>query len=373
MKNFLMLWVIVVAMALLGCPDNSTTQTSDHVYIAGQVGTASDNCVPVYWKDGALNYFPLHLGNTNGWTGCIAVDSLGTVYAQGGQWGSTSMHGYWKGSTFIELSFNSYTKFWYQAIAVDSTGDVWLAAILDNSSPPTIPVYWKNSGSPSSLSDCTNIWGVAADTLGNVYFMGTIGGTNVNAASLDYSWTPAYWKNGPGGLIGPTSLQLSGSYTNGCAGPVAVDAEDNFYTCGAQWSDTADEIVYWKNNETPIALSKGAYGAYAWWGAGITAVDASGKLYFLFRIGTAGPEFPVYWNGATSDPAALLLGGNSYWNIWNEAGAVDAQGNFIVVGSVGSSSATTIPVYWENGGSYVELPMGSGNTFGQAHWVAVGP
>jgi hypothetical protein len=373
MKNFLMLWVLVVAIALMGCQDISTTPTSDHVYIAGKVGTASDNTVPVYWKDGALNYFHLDPGFTNGWAACIIVDSLGTVYAQGGQWGSTTMHGYWKGSTFIELSFNPYTVFWDNGIAVDSTGNVWLAAILDNSSPPTIPVYWKNSGSPSSLIDCTNKWGLAADTLGNVYFMGTIGGTNGNAASVDYSWTPAYWKNGAGGLIGPTSLQLSGSYTNGYAGQVAVDAEGNFYTCGVQWSDTAGEVVYWKNNETPIALSKGTYGAYARWDLGITAVDASGKLFFLGRIGTAGPEFPVYWNGATSDPVALPLGGNSYWSIWNEAGAVDAQGNFIVVGSVGSSSDATIPVYWENGGSYVELPMGSGNTFGKANSVAVGP
>jgi hypothetical protein len=215
--------------------------------------------------------------------------------------------------------------------------------------------------------------GLSADTLGNVYFMGTIGGTNANAASYDHSWTPAYWKNGAGGLMGPTTLQVDVPYTYGYAAGVAVDAEGNFYTGGAQFSDTAVEPVYWKNNGTPIALSKGTYDEHQSWGVVITAVDASGKLYFSGRTGEAGPEFPIYWNGATSDPAALPLGGHSYWNLPNEAGAVDAQGNFIVVGSVGSSSDTAIPVYWENGGSYVELPMGSGNTFGQAYSVAVGP
>ena len=373
MKRFLLLGVVVVAIVLVGCTDTSTNATTDHVYIAGKVGTASNDTMPVYWRDGALNYFPLSPSFTNGWASSIAVDSSGTVYAQGGQWGSTTIYGYWNGSTFIELSFGPYTVFWDNGIAVDSTGNVWIAAILGNSSPPTVPVYWKNSGSPSSLSNCTNKNGLAADTLGNVYFMGTIGGSNINAASADYSWTPAYWKNGAGGLTGPTTLQLSGSYTNGYAGQVAVDAAGNFYTCGGQWSDTSGEVVYWKNDESPLTLPKGTYSTYAWWGLGITAIDASGKLYFLGRIGTSGPEFPIYWSGATSDPVALPLGGNSFWSIWNEAGAVDAQGDFIIVGSVGSSSDTTIPVYWENGGTYIELPMGSGNTVGRANSIAVGP
>ncbi len=87
MKSFLSLWLIVVAIALVGCPDTSTTPTSDHVYIAGKVGTASNNTVPVYWKDGTLNYFALSPGFTNGWASGIAVDSSGTVCAQGGQLG----------------------------------------------------------------------------------------------------------------------------------------------------------------------------------------------------------------------------------------------------------------------------------------------
>lgn len=375
MKRCLFLGAAVLAISLVGCPDTTTTPTTSHVFIAGKVGTASNNTVPVYWEDEILNFFPLSPGFTNGWASCIAVDSSGTVYAQGGQWGSTTKYGYWKGSTFTELSLGAYTECWDNGLAVDSMGNVWIAAILGNSSPPTIPVYWKNSGSPSSLTDCTNKWGLGADTLGNVYFAGTIGGTSDLAPVVDWDWTPAYWKNGAGGLTGPTTLQLSGGNTNGYAGQVGVDAAGNSYICGVQWSATTPgRPVYWKNDESPIQLSVGVYGAYEYWSLGITAIDASGKLHVVGRIGpTNSPDTVIYWSGATSDPAPLSLDGNAYWNVWNAAGAVDAKVNFFVVGSVGSSSSATIPVYWKNGEDYVELPMGPGNSYGEANTVVVGP
>jgi hypothetical protein len=330
--------------------------------------------MPVYWKDGTLNYFPLKSGFTNGWAAFIAVDSSGIIYASGGQWGSTTIYGYWKGSTFIELSLGSYTVCWDNGLAVDSKGDVWITAIVGNSSPPTTPVYWKNSGSPNSLTNCTNNNSIGADTLGNVYFVGTVGGTNVNDPVLDFNWTPVYWKNGAGGLTGPITLPLSGGNTYGFAGQAAADASGNIYTCGAQWSASTPPVpVYWKNEENPIQLPVGTYGAYEHWDLGSTAIDDSGKLFFVGRIGPSSQEDLVYWNGATSDPAPLSLGGNAYWAVWNGAGAVDAQGDFFVVGSVGSSSAAKIPVYWKNGGSYVELPMGSGRSYGEAGTVAVGP
>jgi hypothetical protein len=49
------------------------------------------------------------------------------------------------------------------------------------------------------------------------------------------------------------------------------------------------------------------------------------------------------------------------------------MGNFFIVQSLGSSSTTTAPVYWENGGNPVPLPMGTGNSFGQANGIVIGP
>ena len=375
MKRFLPLEAFVLAVIILGCQNETTpTPEASHVYISGKVGTTSSNTVPVYWQDETLNYLPLSSGCTNGWAAGIAVDSSGSVYVSGGQWGATSMNGYWKDSTFFPLSLGSYTVCWYSGLAVDSAGNVWVTATVGNSVPPTTSVYWKNSGDPSLLPDCTNLWGLGADTLGNVYFMGTVGGTSINDPAPDYDWTPAYWKFGAGGMTGPTTLPLSGANTNGYAASVACDASGNFYTCGGQWSTTSGGPVYWKNSGNPNELSMGAFSAYASWGLGILALDASGKLYVVARIGPVDtPDTVVYWSGATSDTATLPLGGNAYWAVWNTAGAVDSEGNFFVVGSVGSSSSATIPVYWKNGGNYVQLSMGPGNSFGEAGSVATEP
>jgi hypothetical protein len=375
MRRFLLLGIAVLAAFVLGCPNptTTTTTTTSHVFIAGSVGATESSKVPVYWKDGALNYLPLTPDFTGGQAAFIAVDSSGAVYVSGEQWGKTSVRGYWKGSTFIPLDLDAYTECWFHGLVVDSVGSVWITAIVGTSSPPTIPVYWKNFGKPIPLPDCTNVFGLAADASGNVYFTGTFGGSSVYASPVDYDWTPAYWKNEIGGLTGPTALPLSDTNTNGYASPVAVDASGNVYTCGWQWSSIAGEPVYWKNWSSPTQLPQGSYSSYNWWSVDSLAIGASGKLYFIGRIGETGPEYLVYWNGATSNPAILSAAGNAYWNVWGSAGAEDARGNFLVVGSVGSSSSNIIPVYWKNGGDYIQLPMGPGDSYGQATTIAAGP
>jgi len=202
--------LILTGTSLVSCSDNAvltaikqevagSSAAAKHAYIAGRVGNSTNGQIPVYWKDGVINYLQLSPTYTNGWTCGITVDKSGNVYVQGGQWNTTStIYGYWKGSIFTQLSTGGYAYLWEQNIAVDTTGNVWLAYDVSNSGtyPPTIPAYWENSGSPTLLPSATNVWDVIADGSGNVYFFGTTGGTSDNAASPDYSQTPAVWKNG---------------------------------------------------------------------------------------------------------------------------------------------------------------------------------
>jgi streptogramin lyase len=381
----------LLAAALAGCFGASLRKTieqivarpsgtngsgsSTHVYVAGCVGASSNSKVPVYWEDGVLNYLPLDASFTNGWADQVATDSSGVLYITGGKWNSTTtVHGYWKGGTFVTVSLGPYVECWQNGIVVDAAGNVWMAGIVGTSSPPTIQVYWKNGGDPVLIADCTNLWGMAADSSGNVYMTGTVGGTSLNAATVDDSWTPTCWKNG----ASPTTLAISGGNTNGWAGQMAVDASGNMYACGGEWATGGPSVpFYWQAvNGTwgdPILLPVGSYtgAGYSSWAVSGTSVDDSGSLYFIGRTGPSDTlTTVVYWKGATSSPVLLPLGGNAYWNIWS--GAVDPQGNYYISGTVGSSSTSTIPVCWKNGGNYTPLPMGSGNTYGEANSVLVG-
>src|SRR5208283_1234876 len=163
--------VVIVGLVACSQPDGSSNNPplspTTHVYIAGKVGNSTNNILPVYWKDGVINYLQLSPTYTNGWAVGITVDKAGNVYVQGGQWiinTSTVVYGYWKGSSFTPLTVPpAYTTLWEEGIAVDTSGNVWLAYTVGSSSPPIIPAYWENSGSPLSLPNATNVCNVGAD------------------------------------------------------------------------------------------------------------------------------------------------------------------------------------------------------------------
>jgi len=107
--------------------------------------------------------------------------------------------------------------------------------------------------------------------------------------------------------------------------------------------------------------------------------DSSGNAYFVANYGPASsPTTPLYWKSATSTPIAMTMpAGTTIFNIGMGAAGFDGSGNFIVAGNAGNTvSGFTItdgvPVYWQNGNP-INLPMGSGNTWGQAGLLAVGP
>jgi hypothetical protein len=398
--------LILTGTSLVSCSDNAvltaikqevagSSAAAKHAYIAGRVGNSTNGQIPVYWKDGVINYLQLSPTYTNGWTCGITVDKSGNVYVQGGQWNTTStIYGYWKGSIFTQLSTGGYAYLWEQNIAVDTTGNVWLAYDVSNSGtyPPTIPAYWENSGSPTLLPSATNVWDVIADGSGNVYFFGTTGGTSDNAASPDYSQTPAVWKNGTS--LTSLAVTAGGGYTYGDAGGGASDASGNLYAFGGEWTPNNTAPIYWKavNGTWGSAnlLNEGSYSGNWFGGANGIAVDSAGNVDALdttapssqsqtngyFNSGTL-----VYWKGASSAPAALpLLNGYTYWKVYS--GAVDVNGNYFVAGSLANSATeannlTGIPVYWENGGGPIQLPLGSNggvfNTYGSAWCIATGP
>jgi len=351
----------------------STTPSATHVYISGEVGPSSGNTVPVYWKDGTLNALQLSAGFTNGWVGRIAEDSSGNIYIVGGQHkAGTTIYGYWENSTFTTISKGGYSVVWNYAIAVDTSGNVWVGGMVGNSSPPPTTVYWSGGAGPTPLANAGSggLGNLRADASGNVFFTQAEGDSASN-------YVPYFWKNG----ATPTALPLLSGYPNGYAQDFAFDTSGNCYITGSEWSYGITPAVplYWETVggtwEAPILLPKGAFSGNDIWNVRGVAVDNLGNLDFYACIGPSSSATAlVYWKGASFNPSELYLNNAAYFDSGSDGlCAADTMGNFFIVQSLGSSSTTTAPVYWENGGNPVPLPMGTGNSFGQANGIVIGP
>jgi len=283
---------------------------------------------------------------------------------------------------------------WANGLAVDNSGTVWVAALVGSSNPPTIPAYAKNSGALTPLTSATNVFSVRTDSAGNAYFVGTTGGTNVNATPMDSSWTPAVWKNGN---AAPTSLSVDTGMSYGNADSLAFDAAGNCYVIGAIWGGTpaapTGEPVYWKLSGgawgAPVALNMGSYSSNINWYPSSVTIDGSGGLDATGWTWASG--FPstngywsaslIYWKGVANAPTLIALGSYTYFQIWPGASAVDESGNYYIAGSVATDASTppvkSVPVYWKNGGSAIALPVGSigsvANDCGVTGSIVVGP
>ena len=371
--------LILVVAALWGCADVGTlsaiktaqvNERRSHVYMVGNVGPSSTSAVPVYWKDSVLNY----LSTTGGWANSIAEDSSGNLYIAGS---SGSQIGYWTvfptGSTFTSISVGSYSSVFLTTIAVDTAGNVWIEGAAGASAPFTF-LYWENSGSPTPLpGNPYQSWCLHADGAGSVYFLGDTGTSPI---------VPDYWKDG----TAPAPLALSGGNPWGDVYSMAADTAGNICITGHQWNGASPGPCYWHNATsglspaTPLAI--GGYVATGLWETSCPAIDSSGNIAIIeaYALNSSSTPNFVYWSSPSSAPTAIALPtGASVYDMACDAATFDANGSFIFAAEVGTTQpngvGTTvtdgIPVFWRNG-NLINLPMGSGNTWG---WVGniVGP
>lgn len=415
-KHYVYLGVVATVLAVIGCPLASNTPntpntptTGMHMYIAGGVnystgGSGVGPSQAVYWKDGTINYLPLNFGYSWGWADYIAQDKSGNIYVLGQQGGSGTgpqLWGYWRNGAFTTLAdFNTYPFINELGLAVDTNGNVWALAFAGSDNNHAVPYYWKNSGSPTQPPNATNLTGIAADASGNVYMTGMTGGTAYLASTgFSSNWTPTVWKNGI--TATPLSTTLSGTgYSYGFVSSPVIDASGNLYACGSVF--TAGGVpVYWKaaagnlasNSATSFSVAGYPVSTYTYWVVYGTAVDNSGNVDAQANVSTTGapplangfysntsspPASLIYWRGGA--PGALPLGTDTSWfSFW---GATDSSGNYFVTGAIATDAGAAatngqgIPVYWKNGGTAVQLPMGTNggtpNTFGKAQGIMFG-
>ena len=375
MRRILFSGVAVIVFCLMGCPSPSGPgpgPTARHVYIVGVVassGGSNPPTIPVYWKDGTMVPLTLSPTYTNGWAQGITEDGSGNIYVVGGQWnGSSTINGYWMNSTFTTLPTGGNTYVWDNNIAVDTSGNVWVAGMVGNTNPPTTAVYWKNGAGPTTISGLHEYKLRRCRCFRTCILFRRRGNQQQHVDSLVLSERSGCDR----ALSRP---QLHQRVCNG-------DHAGCFRELLRRWNGMGPSIPnYWKATGgtwgAPSALNivGSPYSTWGYWDIGGLAVDSSGNVdAFAFAGSTSTFTALVYWKGASSTPTALSLNGNAYFNTINGGLlALDGQGNVFIVDSIGSASTSTIPVYWENGGNPISLPMGSGNVYGQANGVAAGP
>jgi hypothetical protein len=355
--------------------------TAKHVYIDGGVWpspSSYDSQVPVYWKDGIINYLPLESGYASGGIGSITVAESGDVYIAGNQNGS--LNGYWKNSNFVTLPNGGYSNAFASDIAVDTAGNVWVVGSVGPSSAQ-IFVVWENGGYPSLLPGSpSNAWAIQADMVGNVIVIGTIG--------TGSGMLPCVWENGSA----PIPLGLSGGNTGGYPHKLAMDSSGNLYSCGNQWGGSTAGPAVWER------LDGVWQGAFAVSTSGINsaynsnfccmAFDSAGNADCIGLYGPSGPSASTYctnvyyWPGLGGQPSALVANQAAIL-MTDSAAAFNPAGQLVVVGSVGTIEpngrdswpiADGIPVTFGTASSNPSsLQVDSTNPYGWARSIAIGP
>ncbi len=188
-----------------------------------------------------------------------------------------------------------------------------------NNTAAAVYAEYNSSGSlitNNTPTGATNLTGVVADALGNVYMTGTTGGTPFSySTGYSNNWAPTVWKN----VTSATSQSLTvgvTTYTYGYAQSPTVDASGNIYAVGDVWTPSVGSVpTYWKLG-TATELSVTGYSSYGYWQNQSMAVDGSGNVdatetttlntptrtngFFI------APSVLIDWTGATNAPKVLM-------------------------------------------------------------------
>ena len=208
---------------------NLVAATTD-VYITGmmKLSSASNQVVPVYWKNGVANTVP-HIGDAEALTVAIAGSD---VYLAGydTEVGGTIQPCYWKDGVEHLLPVpNHFTGTTY-AIAVQGS-DVYVVGsyFTHDSNETQRAMVWKNGvGTLLAFNNDNSVATGIAINGSNVYISGNATFNGVSCA--------VYWKNN---IWHP----FAGITQNSQATGIVVDSHNNFYISGSDTSGTG----YWKD------------------------------------------------------------------------------------------------------------------------------
>jgi hypothetical protein len=275
--------IVKLTDSLVPSSANAIAVNGSDVYVAGTMSTPEDSITPtnpgatraVLWKNGVAKTL-----NSNGLINCVPSalafqgnDLYIVGYANNNTYPSTAM--YWKNTVLTALpnvSGNSNAR----ALAVSGT-DVYVAGY--NSAGI---VYWKNGGSPVSISLVSSSYDVSSIAVNgaDVYLAGSVN----NEA--------AFWKNGIA-TVAASGGTVSGITTNG---PDLLMAGTVIKNVGSGGFAT-----YWKNN-VPTQLAPGTGFATAISSNGADVYVAGGTYTVNPANGTSENLLCCYWKNGVPVP-----------------------------------------------------------------------
>ncbi len=350
---------------------------------------------------GALLWNTFLGGNSFDYSRGVAVDGQGNVYVVGSslvQWGSDiprlrtdwdafaaklSPNGALLWSTFLGGKGNDEGL----GIAVDGTGNVYVAGTSDNSwRSPVHPYSAQEDAYAAKLSPNGTLlwstflggsghdWGraVAVDGNGNVHVSGQSDAT-WGSPVRPFTYPPSGWQDafaaklGPGGELDWNTF-LGGNGEDTGHG-IAVDGTGNVYVVGdssGTWAEWGAPVRPYSDADA-FAVKLSPVGDLSWntflGGAGVDggnaiALDGDGNVYMAgFSLATWGSPVRPHTTDADAFAATLGASGELAWNTFLGGSGIDV-GNAIAVGATGnvcvvgySTSTWGVPVRMHTGGS----------------------
>ena len=336
-------------------------------------------------------------GPGNGYDGAtaIAVDGAGNVYVTGQSAGSGTYEDY------ATIKYNaSGSQLWVaryngpdnggdkaNAIAVDGAGNVYVTGQIDKSEVYTDYGTIKYNASGSQLwvarydgpgNRYDEAFGLAVDSLGNVYVTGDSNGAYPSAndyATIKYNpsgsqlWVARY--DGPAHSV---------EYANA----IVVDDSGNVYVTGASYGGHTKNYDYAtiKYNASGSQLWVARYDGPEndWDLAYALAVDSSGNVYVTGRSDGNDTNYgyaTIKYNASGSQLWVARYDGPDYCNSHAKAIALDSSGNVYVTGwscwSYGSDTADYATIKYDSSGSqlWVARYNGPDNAGDKANAIAV--
>jgi hypothetical protein len=322
--------------SLLGTASKRSTLTpllTTDIYVAG-----SDNDTAVYWKNGVETKLS-GVGTGSMATGIVAIGT--NVYVCG--YGPSPTTGnlvaeYWLNGVLTSLSDG--TQFVMASGIAVSGSNVYVCGYAPFSTSAWV---WKNGVATSLPSGEPT--GIAVDANGNVYISNDIS-SSVSPAG------PNYYRN-------DTLERLSGGI--GAYTLAMATLGTNFYTVGADETETGDSALLWANGSPGYLLQSYTYQQ----AMAVTAATISGTT-FVYTSGIVGNDendmHIAYWNNSGDD---YLLGAGEF--VAGSTGvAVDESNNAYVCGT----QITINPGAWlwtiADGG-----PPGTPTQLGSANAIAL--
>lgn len=265
------------------------------VYVAGVISPNNGNESAVVWKNGVAT--ALTPGSYGSEASCIALQGNdvyigGYIYNIASQTTNltttNSQSVYWKNGVAVTLPNASVVD----AMAVNGTdvyiaGAIAAAKIYSNNNLGATAAYWKDGGSPVSLSYPV-IYDSNYSSQVNAI---AVSGTDVYVAGITGEYPPEYWKND---IATPLT---NGTVINNANG-IAVNGTDVFVVGSTPNNGSVSAATYWKNN-VPAILSTGP----------ATAPNSS-LFSAAYAIGMNGADVYIagdVWDNATNYDAAF------YW------------------------------------------------------------